>query len=163
LAIMILPTITSVTVEVLRTVPGSLREAAFALGATRWEAVRTAVLPYGKAGILGASILGLGRALGETMAVTMVIGNSPTIRASLLGLVSSRGIGGLSLSFFAALPKPVGEVGGGIGNAILGTAEIVAMGCLIGIPLGIGAGVFLAERGNGPVGSTVRFVAELLS
>jgi phosphate transport system permease protein len=83
LAIMILPTITSVTVEVLRTVPGSLREAAFALGATRWEAVRTAVLPYGKAGILGASILGLGRALGETMAVTMVIGNSPAIRASL--------------------------------------------------------------------------------
>jgi phosphate transport system permease protein len=83
LAIMILPTITSVTVEVLRTVPGNLREAAFALGATRWEAVRTAVLPYGKAGILGASILGLGRALGETMAVTMVIGNAPTISASL--------------------------------------------------------------------------------
>jgi phosphate transport system permease protein len=83
LAIMILPTITSVTVEVLRTVPGNLREAAFALGATRWEVVRTSVLPYGKAGILGASILGLGRALGETMAVTMVIGNSPTISASL--------------------------------------------------------------------------------
>jgi phosphate transport system permease protein len=83
LAIMILPTITSVTVEVLRTVPGNLREAAFALGATRWEVVRKAVLPYGKAGILGASILGLGRALGETMAVTMVIGNSPTINASL--------------------------------------------------------------------------------
>jgi phosphate transport system permease protein len=83
LAIMILPTITSVSVDVLRTVPGSLREAAFALGATRWEAVRTAVLPYGKAGILGASILGLGRALGETMAVTMVIGNSPSISASL--------------------------------------------------------------------------------
>jgi phosphate transport system permease protein len=83
LAIMILPTVTSVTVEVLNTVPGTLREAAFALGATRWEAVRTAVLPYGKAGILGASILGLGRALGETMAVTMVIGNAPTINASL--------------------------------------------------------------------------------
>jgi phosphate transport system permease protein len=83
LAIMILPTVTSVTVEVLRTVPGSLREAAFALGATRWEVVRTSVLPYGKAGILGASILGLGRALGETMAVTMVIGNSPAISASL--------------------------------------------------------------------------------
>jgi phosphate transport system permease protein len=83
LAIMILPTITSVTVEVLGTVPGTLREAAFALGATRWEVVRMAVLPYGRAGIFGAAILGLGRALGETMAVTMVIGNSPEIHASL--------------------------------------------------------------------------------
>jgi len=83
LAIMILPTITSISIEVLRTVPLSLREAALALGATRWEAIRLAVLPYARAGILGATILGLGRALGETMAVTMVIGNSPTVRASL--------------------------------------------------------------------------------
>lgn len=83
LAIMILPTITSISIEVLRTVPMSLREAALALGATRWEAIRMAVLPYARAGILGATILGLGRALGETMAVTMVIGNSPTISASL--------------------------------------------------------------------------------
>jgi phosphate transport system permease protein len=83
LAIMILPTITSIAIEVLRTVPGSLREAALALGATRWEAIRIAVLPYARAGIVGATMLGLGRALGETMAVTMVIGNSPTIRASL--------------------------------------------------------------------------------
>ena len=83
LAIMILPTITSISIEVLRTVPLSLREAALALGATRWEAIRMAVLPYARAGILGATILGLGRALGETMAVTMVIGNSPTISASL--------------------------------------------------------------------------------
>jgi phosphate transport system permease protein len=83
LAIMILPTITSIAVEVLRTVPGSLREAALALGATRWEMIRISVLPYARAGILGATILGLGRALGETMAVTMLIGNSPTISASL--------------------------------------------------------------------------------
>lgn len=83
LALMILPTITSISIEVLRTVPGSLREAALALGATRWEAIRLAVLPYARAGIVGATMLGLGRALGETMAVTMVIGNSPTIRASL--------------------------------------------------------------------------------
>ena len=83
LAIMILPTITSISIEVLRTVPGSLREAALALGATRWEMIRTSVLPYARTGIIGATILGLGRALGETMAVTMVIGNSPTIRASL--------------------------------------------------------------------------------
>jgi phosphate transport system permease protein len=84
LAVMILPTIASVTLEVLKTTPPSLREGALALGATRWEAIRVAVLPYGRAGILGAALLGLGRALGETMAVTMVIGNSPEIHASLL-------------------------------------------------------------------------------
>ncbi|GAC1598575.1 MAG: phosphate ABC transporter permease subunit PstC [Myxococcales bacterium] len=83
LAIMILPTITSIAIEVLRTVPLALREAALALGATRWEAIRMAVLPYARAGIVGATILGLGRALGETMAVTMVIGNAPAISASL--------------------------------------------------------------------------------
>jgi phosphate transport system permease protein len=83
LAVMILPTITTISIEVLRTVPGPLREAALALGATRWEAIRLAVIPYSRAGIVGATILGLGRALGETMAVTMVIGNSPTISASL--------------------------------------------------------------------------------
>jgi phosphate transport system permease protein len=83
LSVMILPTIASVTNEVLKTVPASLREAAYGLGATRWEAIRMAVLPYARPGILGAAILGLGRALGETMAVTMVIGNSPEIHASL--------------------------------------------------------------------------------
>jgi phosphate transport system permease protein len=83
LAIMILPTLTSVSVEVVKTVPLSLREAALALGATRWEMVRLSVLPYSRAGIFGAVLLGLGRALGETMAVTMVIGNSPEIHASL--------------------------------------------------------------------------------
>jgi phosphate transport system permease protein len=83
LAVMILPTVSSVTNEVLKTVPGALREGAFALGATRWEAIRMAVLPYARPGIFGAAILGLGRALGETMAVTMVIGNSPEIHASL--------------------------------------------------------------------------------
>ena len=83
LAIMITPTISSVTREVLRAVPNPLREGALALGATRWEMVRRAVLPYATSGIVGAIILGLGRALGETMAVTMVIGNRPEIAASL--------------------------------------------------------------------------------
>jgi phosphate transport system permease protein len=83
LAVMILPTIASVTIEVLKTVPQPLKEAALALGATRWESIRMAVLPYSRAGIAGAALLGLGRALGETMAVTMVIGNSPQISASL--------------------------------------------------------------------------------
>jgi len=84
LAVMILPYITTVAREVLLAVPASQREAALALGATRWEAVWTAVLPYGRAGIIGAVILGLGRALGETMAVTMVIGNRHEMSASLL-------------------------------------------------------------------------------
>jgi phosphate transport system permease protein len=83
--------------------------------------------------------------------------------ASVLWLVISRGVGGLSWSFFSSLPTPVGEAGGGVGNAILGTLTMVGMACLIGIPVGIGAGVFLAERGNGPTGSAVRFVAEILS
>jgi phosphate transport system permease protein len=83
IAIMILPIITSVSREVLRSVPGLQREAAYALGATRWEVTRIAVLSYAKRGLFGAVILGLGRALGETMAVTMVIGNRPEIAASL--------------------------------------------------------------------------------
>ena len=83
LAIMIVPYVTSVAHEVFQAVPVAQREAALALGATRWEAIRIAVLPYARAGIVGATMLGLGRALGETMAVTMVIGNSPTVRASL--------------------------------------------------------------------------------
>jgi phosphate transport system permease protein len=83
LAVMILPTIASVVIEVLKTVPPTLREGALALGATRWEAIRMAVLPHARPGMLGAALLGLGRALGETMAVTMVIGNTPQIKASL--------------------------------------------------------------------------------
>src|SRR5438067_13925895 len=83
IAIMIVPIITSVSREILRSVPGLQREAAYALGATRWEVIRIAVLSYAKKGLFGAVILGLGRALGETMAVTMVIGNTPQISASL--------------------------------------------------------------------------------
>ncbi|UPU38275.1 phosphate ABC transporter permease subunit PstC [Geomonas paludis] len=84
LMIMVVPIITSITREVLLAVPQSQKEAAIALGATRWETIRVAILPYGKSGILGAAILGLGRAIGETMAVTMVIGNAPNISLSLL-------------------------------------------------------------------------------
>jgi phosphate transport system permease protein len=82
-AIMIIPIITSVSREILRSVPSLQREAAYALGATRWEVTRIAVLSYAKKGLFGAVILGLGRALGETMAVTMVIGNAPQIAKSL--------------------------------------------------------------------------------
>lgn len=84
LAIMVLPYISAVSREVLLAVPRAQREAALALGATRWEMIRDAVVPYARSGIFGGIILGLGRALGETMAVTMLIGNSKEISASLL-------------------------------------------------------------------------------
>jgi len=83
LSIMIIPTISSVSRDVFLSVPDSLREAAMALGATQWETIKISVLKYAKTGVIGAIILGLGRALGETMAVTMVIGNKPEISASL--------------------------------------------------------------------------------
>jgi phosphate transport system permease protein len=82
---------------------------------------------------------------------------------SLLWLVISRGAAGLSLDFFTQLPKPVGETGGGVGNAIVGSLSIVALASAIGLPLGVGAGVFLAENGDGKLGSVIRFTAEVLS
>ncbi len=83
LAIMILPIMTAVTREVVAVVPRELREGALALGATRYESIRMAVLPYARSGVVGATMLGLGRALGETIAVSMVVGNVPRIGASL--------------------------------------------------------------------------------
>ncbi|HYW31893.1 MAG TPA: phosphate ABC transporter permease subunit PstC [Gemmatimonas sp.] len=84
LSIMIIPYIAAVSREVLAAVPRAQREAALALGATPWEAIRDAVLPFARSGLFGGMILGLGRALGETMAVTMVIGNRHAIPDSLL-------------------------------------------------------------------------------
>jgi phosphate transport system permease protein len=83
LAVMVVPFIATVGRDVLRAVPNTQREAALALGATQWEATRLAVLRYGRSGLFGAALLALGRALGETMAVTMVIGNRPEIAVSL--------------------------------------------------------------------------------
>jgi phosphate transport system permease protein len=83
LAIMIIPTIAAISRDVLMAVPQEQREAMLALGATRWEVIALVVVPYARTGILGAGILGLGRALGETMAVTMLIGNRPDISISL--------------------------------------------------------------------------------
>ena len=84
LAIMVFPTITAISRDVLKAIPNSQREAAMALGATRWEMISQILIPYGTSGLLGAIILGLGRALGETIAVTMVIGNNLDLTASLL-------------------------------------------------------------------------------
>ncbi len=83
--------------------------------------------------------------------------------ASLLWLVVSNGAAGLSWTFFTSLPTPVGEPGGGIGNALVGTLYIVGLACLLGLPFGIGAGVFLAERGDGRFGRFVRFSSEVLA
>jgi phosphate transport system permease protein len=139
LAIMILPTITAIAIEVLQTVPGALREAALALGATRWEAIRVAVLPYARAGITGAAILGLGRALGETMAVTMVIGNSPTVRASLFAP-------GYSLP--AVIANEFAEASGD-----LHTGALAAIGLLlfaVTVLLNVAARVLLRMSRRGP-------------
>ncbi len=83
LAIMILPIISAISREVLSTVPPDQKEAALALGSTRWEMIRTAMLPYARRGIVGGSMLGLGRAIGETIAVTIVIGDNPILGHSI--------------------------------------------------------------------------------
>jgi phosphate transport system permease protein len=85
LAIMILPIVSSISREVMSTVPSDHKEAALGLGATRWEMIRIAVLPYCRTGITGAAMLGLGRAIGETIAVTILIGNAPQLSGHLFG------------------------------------------------------------------------------
>ena len=83
LAIMILPIVCAISREVIATVPAADKEAALALGATRWEMIRMSVLPYSRPGIVGGAMLGLGRALGETIAVVLVIGAAPTVGSHL--------------------------------------------------------------------------------
>jgi len=138
LAIMILPTITSISIEVLQTVPGALREAALALGATRWEAIRIAVLPYARAGIVGATMLGLGRALGETMAVTMVIGNSPTVRASLFAP-------GYSLP--AVIANEFAEASGDLHTAALAALGLLLFAVTVGLNVAARLLVRMSRRG----------------
>jgi len=101
------------------------------------------------------------RGMAVVCAICFVAAFIPLV--SVLWLVISKGAAGLSWSFFTELPKPVGEEGGGIGNALVGTLYMVGLACLIGLPLGVGAGVYLAEKGEGTIGNTVRFMAEVLS
>ena len=101
------------------------------------------------------------RGMAAVCAVCFVAAFVPLV--SVLWLVISKGAAGLSWAFFTELPKPVGEEGGGIGNALVGTLYMVGLACLIGLPLGVGAGVYLAEKGDGTIGNTVRFMAEVLS
>jgi phosphate transport system permease protein len=91
----------------------------------------------------------------------VVIGLIPLV--SLFWLVLSKGAAGLSWSLFTSLPSPVGESGGGVGNGIVGSIFLVGLACVFGLPIGIGTGLFLAERGDGLVGDVVRFITEVLS
>jgi len=117
LAIMVLPFVTSVMREVFRMAPVSLKEAAYGLGATQWNVVWDVVLPWSRAGVIGGIMLGLGRALGETMAVTFVIGNAHRISASLLAP---------STTISAAIANEFAEADGG-----LYTSALFALGLLL--------------------------------
>jgi len=141
LAIMILPTISSVSREVLRAVPLSLREGALAIGATRTEMLRLAVLPYARSGLVGAVLLGLGRALGETMAVTMVIGNRAEIHGSLFA--PSYTMASVVANEFAEATEEM---------HLSALAEIGLLLFLVTVILNIVARLLVARVGKTPVG-----------
>jgi phosphate transport system permease protein len=136
LAVMILPTIASVAMDVLAAVPVALKEGALALGATRWEMLRLAVLPTARPGLVGAALLGLGRALGETMAVAMVIGNSPELQASLFAP-------GYTLP--AVIANEYSEATGGLHVAALSGLGLV----LFGLTVLLGAAARLLVHATG--------------
>ncbi len=142
LAIMILPTIISISREVITSIPNSNREGMFALGATRWEVVTKAVLPAARAGIIGAIILGFGRALGETMAVTMVIGNAQDIPTSIFGQAQT---------IASKIATTFSEASVGIQ-----TSSLIALGLIllvITVGLNVVARLLVARSAGGPVGA----------
>jgi phosphate transport system permease protein len=140
LAIMVMPYIMSVAREVLLAVPGTQREAALALGATRWEAVTSAVLPYARSGIIGAVILGLGRALGETMAVTMLIGNRHEIAASLFAP---------GYTMAAAIANEFAEAVGDIHLSSLAYVALVLFAVTVVVNAGARLLIWRVARGSG--------------
>lgn len=142
LAIMILPTIASVSRDVMEAVPGTLREAALGLGATRWETVWKVVLPCAKSGILGAIILGLGRALGETMAVTMLIGNRPEISLSLFNP---------SYSLASVIANEYAEASGDLYLSALTEIGLILFG--VTVLLNILARILIWRVSRGPAGA----------
>ena len=113
---MVIPTMSAVSRDVLNAVPNSQREAMYSLGATDWEVIQKTVLPYARSGLFGAFVLGLGRAVGETIAVTMVIGNTPKISANLF-------TGGYTLASLIA--NQLGEAQGLFRSAIIEIALIL--------------------------------------
>ena len=140
LAIMVMPYIMSVAREVLLAVPGTRREAALALGATRGEAVTGAVLPYARSGIIGAVILGLGRALGETMAVTMLIGNRHEIAASLFAP---------GYTMAAAIANEFAEAVGDIHLSSLAYVALVLFAVTVLVNAGARLLIWRVARGSG--------------
>ena len=127
LAIMIIPTISAISKEVMLAVPSSQREAAYSIGATRWEVVRLGVLKYARSGIFGAAILGLGRAVGETMAVTMVIGNAIGPGAFPTSLFKS----GQTMASLIANEFSEAAAGSLQQSALIGTALVLFMIALL--------------------------------
>ncbi len=117
LAIMVIPFISSISRDVFETTPAVLKESAYALGATKWEVISSVVLPYGRSGVLGGVMLGLGRALGETMAVTFVIGNAHKISASVLAPGTT-----ISATIANEFTEAVGD---------LYTASLIALGFIL--------------------------------
>ncbi|WP_020468363.1 phosphate ABC transporter permease subunit PstC [Zavarzinella formosa] len=276
LAIMIVPYVTAISFDVCRAVPSSQRQGSLALGATRWQMIWTVVLPYARPGIIAACFLALGRALGETMAVTMLIGNvryidfslfasgdsiasvianqlneagsrdhrsalvalglvlflitamtnlaarflirqgaKPRVRVNrgpqsltgpanapaefgplvvsesqwkrtarenrvmtwvlgfcqlatvvplflILGYIGVRGASSLDWNFFTELPKPPGQLGGGMIHAIVGSGIIVLLASVCAVPIGVLTAVYLHEYNTHPLTKPVRFVTELL-
>jgi len=125
LALMVTPIITSITREVFDTVPTMAKEAAYALGSTRWEMIRAAVFPHSRAGMIGAVMLGLGRAMGETIAAALVIGSSPQIAARLFGSGDSMA---------AVIANEFGESGGLHRAALIGLGvELFALTILVNV------------------------------
>ncbi len=145
LAIMIIPTVSSIAREVMRAVPNSQREAAFSLGATRFETIRMAVIPYGKSGLFGASILGLGRAVGETMLVTMIIGNALGLAAIPTSLFSpSQTLSSIIANEFNEAVTPLHV------SALIGLGGILLA---LTIAINIGARLMVARIGRVPTKS----------
>ena len=116
LAVMVIPFIAAISRDVIRLVPNDQREAAYALGATKWEVIRYGILPYARAGILGGVILGLGRAIGETLAVTMVIGNANQIAQNLFSSTATMS---------SIIASNFGEASGGMLSALIGIGFIL--------------------------------------
>jgi phosphate ABC transporter permease protein PstC len=143
LAIMILPIVSAISREVMATVPADHKEAALGLGATRWEMIRTAVLPFSRSGIVGGAMLGLGRAIGETIAVTILIGDAPKLSSHLFEQ-------GYSLA--AVIANEFGEAQGLHRNALFAAGLVLFVLTLLvnGIARGM---VLRAARGRTDIGT----------
>jgi len=142
LAIMVIPFITAVARDILRAIPRSQREGSYALGATQWETINQVVVPYAKSGIIGASILGLGRALGETMAVTMVIGNQAPNTSNGV----SWGLFDPGYTMASALANKFNEAGPGLNTSAL--VEIGLVLFVVTIIVNMGARLLVFYTGK---------------